>query len=104
MSRKQWRCFHCDEVFTRVEDAAEHFGGQQGALAACQIKGADLTLIGYVRELEVALARWQMESHPLLRAMAAMEADMDTQKRRAEELGYGRGVRDMRDHISGALV
>lgn len=24
--RKQWRCFFCDEVFTRRKDAAEHFG------------------------------------------------------------------------------
>jgi hypothetical protein len=99
MSRKQWRCFHCDAVFTRAVDAAEHFGGTEAALTACQIKSRELMLVGYIRELEAALARWQEERHPLLRALSAMEADMETQKRHAEEAGYGRGIRDMRRQL-----
>jgi hypothetical protein len=35
---RKWRCFCCDELFTRYECAAEHFGTEQGSLTACQIK------------------------------------------------------------------
>jgi hypothetical protein len=96
MSRKQWRCFHCDAVFTRAVDAAEHFGGHESSLTACQIKGHEHRLVAYVREMEAALARWQSESHPLLLAMERMQAENAQEARRAEEIGYQRGVRDMR--------
>ena len=33
----QWRCFHCDEVFTTREAAAGHFGPDCGCEAWCQI-------------------------------------------------------------------
>lgn len=43
--KKSWRCFHCDMVFSRPQDAAEHFGGTMMALAACQIKGHENDLV-----------------------------------------------------------
>jgi hypothetical protein len=30
-----WRCFHCDEVFTDPESAADHFGLNATAPTAC---------------------------------------------------------------------
>lgn len=32
MPQKQWRCFHCDQTFTRVADARLHFGATQAQL------------------------------------------------------------------------
>lgn len=33
----EWRCFHCDEVFTTHGSAADHFGATQGCDAGCLI-------------------------------------------------------------------
>lgn len=30
-----WRCFHCDEVFTETDAAADHFGAAEGERPAC---------------------------------------------------------------------
>jgi hypothetical protein len=89
-----WRCFHCNAVFTREQDAAEHFGGDQGALAACQIKGHEHLLVQAIREQEALLHRYRQETDPLLLAMEALRSEHAHQLRRAEEAGYDRGVRD----------
>ena len=99
MARKQWRCFHCDDVFTRAVDAGEHFGGFEGALAACQIKGHEHGLLQLVRELEAQLRRYREEADPLTRAMEGMRCEHAQALRRAEEAGYDRGVRDMTREI-----
>jgi hypothetical protein len=90
-----WRCFHCGDVFTRAVDAAEHFGGTQGALAGCEIKGHEHGLLGMIRDQEHQLARWREEIDPLTLAMGGMRAEHAVALRRAEEIGYDRGVRDM---------
>ena len=95
MARARWRCFHCDEVFTRAQDAAEHFGGDRGALAACQIKGHENLLVQKIREQESLILSYLHEDATLLRAMQAMQSDHAHALRRAEEDGYNRGVRDM---------
>jgi hypothetical protein len=93
--RRRWRCFHCDEVFTREQDAAEHFGADQGALTACQIKGHEHLLVQKIREQEELIRSYLHEDATVLRAMAAMESDHAHALRRAEEDGYNRGVCDM---------
>lgn len=30
-----WRCFHCAEVFTQEDDAADHFGIEDGIMPLC---------------------------------------------------------------------
>jgi hypothetical protein len=91
---RRWRCFHCDEVFTRERDAAEHFGSDQGALTACQIKGHENLLVQKLREQETLILSYLHEDATVLRAMAAMQSDHAQALRRAEEAGYDRGVRD----------
>jgi hypothetical protein len=101
MGRKQWRCFHCDDVFTREQDAAEHFGGTMGALAACQIKGHEHFLVREIRELERQVAMWVDERVPVLLALEAMRTEHADALRREEEIGYARGLRDaMRDGLA----
>jgi hypothetical protein len=48
----EWRCFHCDEVFTDKTEAREHFGEYLDDSPACLIKGEDGGLLKRVRELE----------------------------------------------------
>jgi hypothetical protein len=97
--RKQWRCFFCDAVFTRRVDAAEHFGADELAQPACQIKGHEHRLVQKIREQESDLARWRDELEPTLRALEEMRGEHSIALRRAEEEGYNRGVRDMRRQL-----
>lgn len=48
----QWRCFHCDEVFTDEAAAREHFGNDLGAQAGCVIHSGHIGLLGTIRLLE----------------------------------------------------
>lgn len=96
MARKQWRCFHCDEVFFSVKWAREHFGSDQGATPACKIKGHEGHLITYIRRLEDDLAKYRVEDSDVLRAMFSLEVDHQQALIREEEKGYERAVRDMR--------
>ena len=83
-----WRCFHCDEVFTSSEAAAEHFGPRIFSDPACTIDAARL------RELESELARYREEDTDLHREIHGLHAANDEAVRRAEEQGYERGLRD----------
>lgn len=95
MGKRSWRCFFCDAVFTREQDAAEHFGELRTALPACQLKGSDLGLLGIIREQESDLARFRAEDSDLVRVMQQMQSEHAENVRRAEEDGYGKAVRDM---------
>jgi hypothetical protein len=95
--RKQWRCFFCDEVFTRAVDAAEHFGAHQDDTPACCLHNHEHHLVHYIRRLEGELARYRAEDSDVMRSICAMEADHRRALIRAEEEGYNRGVRDMAD-------
>lgn len=100
--RKQWRCFFCDEVFTRFKDAAEHFGCDDACEAdvpACKIASHEGHLVKYIRKLENELRRHMSEDSDVMRSIMTLEADHRQALIRAEEEGYARGVRDMQ--ISG---
>jgi hypothetical protein len=53
----EWRCFHCDEVFTDKAEAREHFGDYIDDSPLCLIKGEDGGLAKRVRELEAEVAQ-----------------------------------------------
>lgn len=90
-----WRCYHCAELFTRAEDALEHFGGAPNTLTACQIKGHEHRLVAKIREQEAELARWRDELEPTLLALEILRSEHAADLLQAEELGYNRGVRDV---------
>lgn len=94
--RKQWRCFHCDDVFYSAKLAQEHFGSDCGSVPACQIRGYEGHLITYIRKLEDDLAQYRAEDSHIMRAMWTLEADHRRALVRAEEDGYNKGVRDMK--------
>lgn len=99
MARKQWRCFFCDEVFSRRKDAAEHFGAFdscEGDVPACQIKAHEGHLVKYIRKCEREIRRYQSEDSDVMRSIMTLEADHHTALIRAEEKGYAKGVDDMK--------
>ncbi len=92
---KEWRCFHCDEVFTNPVHALEHFGGDESVTPACKIRGSEGHLITYIRRLETELRSYRDDSDLITRAWLAKESEQHQALIREEEKGYARGVRDM---------
>lgn len=94
--RKQWRCFHCDELFRSRREAAVHFGADQDSEPLCALKASDGHLGVYIRDLEQQLDQYRAEDSHVLRAMHTQSADHSQALIREEEKGYERGVRDMK--------
>ena len=46
----EWRCFHCDEVFTDPADARRHFGDYPLSSSACTM--SDVSLLDQLRHAE----------------------------------------------------
>lgn len=101
--RRRWRCFHCDEVFRSRVHAAAHFGSDETRTVACRLKAHDGHLVHYIRDLEQQLDRYRAEDSDVMRAIYTMEADHQQALLRAEEIGYGRGVEDLRVPLAEAL-
>lgn len=96
-SEKNWRCFHCDDVFHTEMEARNHFGSTESSEPACRIKLAgEFSLLRALRNAEDELARYRLEDSDVLRAMHSMQSDHAQALRREEEKGYERGLRDAR--------
>jgi hypothetical protein len=95
MARKQWRCFHCDEIFTNPRCAVLHFGNSEYQTPACQLKSYERHLVEYIRDLEGQLDSYRVEDSHVMRSIYSLEADHRQALIRAEESGYDKGVRDM---------
>lgn len=93
--RKQWRCFHCDEVFTNYKCALVHFGNDEFKTPACQLKSHEKHLVDYIRDLEEQLDSYRRDDSVILRSIYSLEADHRRDLVRAEEDGYNKGVQDM---------
>jgi hypothetical protein len=88
---KEWRCFHCDEVFRDEAAAREHFGSYGPRILsepACQIDAAEY------RAMEKRMTDYNAEDADIHRQMARMEHEHKTALRREEEKGYARGLAD----------
>lgn len=62
---KEWRCFHCDEVFTTSGSAADHFGNYLNSVPGCVIK----IQLGDERGLLIELRKAQEENGHLRQQM-----------------------------------
>lgn len=91
-----WRCFHCDDVFTKHTEAAAHFGYADGATPACKIAPDLRGLIVFMRWQERELQRFRQEDSDHARKFYSIGADHERARREAEEIGYARGVADAR--------
>ncbi len=92
----QWRCFHCDDVFTTREAAAGHFGPDCGCEAACRIDIAEY------RRMEEVHNRHLTETDEASVAYYAQAADHRQALIREEQKGYDKGVADMRAELAEA--
>lgn len=102
-----WRCFHCNEVFTDRRLAADHFGATEDSQPACQIKaGAERSLVAALRNAEREVAEvWQAihdESTDAAKAYYNQQNRHREQLMAAEEAGYERGLADGRDERKAA--
>lgn len=95
---KEWRCFHCDMVFTNRDHAAEHFGVGEHDTPACKLSHTEGHLITYIRKLQGELQEYRAEDNDLLRAMLSLESEHQQALIREEEKGFARGVADMKKH------
>jgi len=97
-----WRCFHCDETFTKEWDARAHFGRDEGCTPACQIKGAEGGLVTALRRAEQdaadAWAAIHNETTDTAKAYHAQAARHREQLIAIEQIGYDRGVADAKAH------
>lgn len=93
-----WRCFHCDEVFTDEHSARLHFGNDETAAPACQIKGSEHGLVEALREAENDAAEaWHMihaETTDAAKAYYSQNSRHQRQMRAIEQVGYDRGIAD----------
>ena len=99
MSRKQWRCFHCDAVFRSEHEAGIHFGADEAATCACVLPH-EQHLVEYIRDLEAQLDSHRAEDSHVLRSICTLEADHRQALIRAEEEGYAKGIRDMKAELA----
>lgn len=98
-----WTCFHCGETFKTPGAARDHFGFTQASDPACRIKlGAERGLLMALRKAEQELAECRAEAprevEVIAREMARLQARHADALKAAEELGFERGVADMRKH------
>lgn len=99
--RVEWRCFHCDEVFTDRQAAADHFGVQIDGCAddvACKINATDGLLVSMLREAQAELREYRQEDNAAFQQFHALGAEHATALRREEEKGYARGLEDAKKH------
>jgi hypothetical protein len=106
-----WVCFHCGEHFpgnfAGARAAQEHFGAPPDGIPGCRLRmrAGEKSLLRRIRWLERQLRELRAqvvcedtEKDRELRAMAGAHA---LALREAEETGYTRGVRDMRNEAGG---
>jgi hypothetical protein len=91
----EWRCFHCDEVFTEPEAAQDHFGDMTDQ-PACQLNALEGGILALYREAQRELHTWRVEDNASAREFYALGAKHHTALRDAEQAGYDKGLADSR--------
>lgn len=97
-----WRCFHCDETFTRAQErwARQHFGPDVSSDPVCLMRvPGEHHLLERLRRQEAELATYRAEDTDLHRAIHAMMADHRQELIREEERGYSKGLSDGRRQL-----
>lgn len=93
--KQEWRCFHCDDIFTDREAAADHFGIQIDGLAdepGCKLNQTEGGILKMLREANAELAKYRQEDDAQTRMFYALGAEHTVALRREEEKGYARGL------------
>lgn len=96
-----WTCFHCGETFTTAGAARDHFGFDPSFDPACRIKvGEERGLVMELRRVEQKYLKLLEETcdegGAVAREFYGLGAKHSIEKRKAEEEGYRKGLRDGR--------
>ncbi len=94
----EWRCFHCDAVFTIAQDAQLHFGKSPLVEPLCQVDQ-----VRY-REMQDTLATYVAEDTDLHREVHRAQHQGIEAARKAEEAGYAKGLNDYQKLNEGASL
>lgn len=95
----EWRCFHCDEVFTDREEAGEHFGYMEDGASeetAGKLTKDEKGLVGLLRQVWAELRLHQEEDTALHRSLWSLSADAETKRREWGDKEYAKGLADGR--------
>lgn len=97
VAEPEWRCFHCDEVFTDRDSAAEHFGVEPEEQAMCrQVSADDKALLKIIADQAQQLNAYRNESTPADLLYHVFSTRIAQQAITSEEEGYRRGLEDGR--------
>jgi hypothetical protein len=92
---REWRCFHCDEVFTDPKAAANHFGVDHlGSETLCQMAQVDGGIARVIADLAEELDRYRREDNESFREFYRLGAEHVVALRNEEQKGYDRGLAD----------
>ena len=100
---REWRCFHCDEVFADRVTAQEHFGDSECEECACKLSATDKGLLGLYREARQQLDEYHREDNESYREYYRLGAAHSTALREAEQSGYDKGLADGRGLLGGRV-
>jgi len=70
-----WRCFHCDDVFTDKDAAREHFGDHLQGDPACKLNAMEGGLLKLVRDQEDELQQRRQEDTASYREFYSLGSD-----------------------------
>lgn len=91
-----WICFHCGEQLKTVGNAQDHFGGNPGALAACQIKvGEERGLLMELRKAEAAAEQYQARALEAEQRVESLEYQVNGQLSEMQSYQPFRGCRSI---------
>jgi hypothetical protein len=85
----EWRCFHCDQVFTVIGEAQAHFGISEMDGPACQVSDEEL------RRMEAELDAYRADDTKLHREIHGLKSEHAAAVRAAEENGYAKALADV---------
>lgn len=104
-----WTCFHCGDTFTTPGSARDHFGFDMSADPACRIKvGEERGLVMALRRLEEKYIKLLEETcdeqGKVAQEFYGLGAKHASERQRAEESGYRKGLRDGRKEQPEIIV
>jgi len=100
----EWRCFHCDDVFTDRVAALEHFGSNQGETPACKLSALEGGLVKIIRDQAAELHSYREEDNAMARTFYALGGEHYVKERAAEEAGYAKALEQVAKPLAIAIV
>lgn len=94
-----WRCFHCNEVFSTAEGAADHFGNAEGERPACvaMLTETEKAIVEDRREWRRRAQRAEITVEELGLRITQVETDIETRGKDARAIEDVIRIQDQSD-------